>query len=287
MTSKRHQRVCIYCGADFLTNHNGQKLCDTKCSNAIKARRKRERRLVDKDKLNTQAKIRRQESPLKYLLYSAKSRALSKNIEFDLSEEDLTIPEKCPALDINIISDGERSGNSPSLDRIDNTKGYISGNVAVISDRANRIKNDSTILELESVIKYMSRHILDTLFIPVKPTPASRPRISRYGNYYPKSYTDYRKATYQYLKKLKDKYSVMDGTYQVYLEFICYRPKKPSNSYPRGDCDNHQKAILDSITYAQIFWKDDDVITKITAEKRYQKEDEQVGTIISVMRIGE
>jgi hypothetical protein len=37
---------------------------------------------------------------------------------------------------------------SPTLDRIDNSKGYIVGNVWVISMRANRLKSDATVDEL-------------------------------------------------------------------------------------------------------------------------------------------
>jgi hypothetical protein len=39
--------------------------------------------------------------------------------------------------------------NSYSLDRIDSNKGYVKGNVWVISRRANVIKNNATLEELE------------------------------------------------------------------------------------------------------------------------------------------
>ena len=42
-----------------------------------------------------------------------------------------------------------------TIDRVDPDGGYVTGNVRVISMRANRIKSDASIAELESVIAYM------------------------------------------------------------------------------------------------------------------------------------
>jgi len=44
---------------------------------------------------------------------------------------------------------------APSIDRVDNSKGYVPGNVRIISWRANRLKNDATVEEMELIIKYM------------------------------------------------------------------------------------------------------------------------------------
>ena len=78
--------------------------------------------------------------------------------EFTLSIEDIPeIPEYCPVLGIKIEA-SKVSGpldSSPSLDRIDATKGYIPGNVQIISNRANRIKADATAEELEKVYLYV------------------------------------------------------------------------------------------------------------------------------------
>ena len=114
------------------------------------------------------------------------------------------------------------------------------------------------------------------IFIPTKPTPASRPRISRYGNYYPKGYTEFRREIYMFLKTLQSTLKATDNVpFRVELEFICKKPKKPSNSYPRGDVDNYVKAYLDSLTYAQLFWADDIQVTELVATKRYQEEGEE------------
>jgi len=57
----------------------------------------------------------------------------------------------CPILGIPLIPGiGAQSPNSPSLDRIIPSLGYVKGNIAVISYRANAMKNDATIDELES-----------------------------------------------------------------------------------------------------------------------------------------
>lgn len=85
-----------------------------------------------------------------------KKRAKLKGFEFNLELSDIPeIPEFCPVLGIPIIpNDGAHcpTDNSPSVDRIDSTKGYIKGNVHIISNRANRIKSDATIDELRMVL---------------------------------------------------------------------------------------------------------------------------------------
>ena len=61
----------------------------------------------------------------------------------------MTIPEFCPILGIPLIRVGTiATDNSPSIDRIDSTKGYIKGNVQVISKKANTLKNSSSLSEL-------------------------------------------------------------------------------------------------------------------------------------------
>ena len=77
--------------------------------------------------------------------------------EFSISFGDLVFPTHCPILGIELdyFSQDGRQENSPSFDRIDPLKGYIKGNVAVISWRANRIKNDGTAEEHEKIAKFM------------------------------------------------------------------------------------------------------------------------------------
>jgi len=115
--------------------------------------------LTKKEKRNAyQAKYRDEkiysskENRIKHMLFTIKNRALRKGIEFDITYEDLTIPDVCPLLGIKIVWDVPTKGpvhNSPSVDRIDSSKGYIKGNVHVISYRANTLKSNATPEELE------------------------------------------------------------------------------------------------------------------------------------------
>ncbi len=93
------------------------------------------------------------------MLTKAKTRSKEKNIEFNITKEDINIPEYCPVLGIKIEKNPDaitkNSPNLPTLDRVDNNKGYIKGNIKVISYRANALKNNATLEELEMVINYM------------------------------------------------------------------------------------------------------------------------------------
>lgn len=94
------------------------------------------------------------------MLTGAKVRAKQQGLPFDITIADIVIPEVCPVLGIPIQSgEGKLSPNSPSLDKIAPEKGYVKGNICVISHRANSIKSNGTIEEHEAVIKYMKKHL--------------------------------------------------------------------------------------------------------------------------------
>lgn len=76
--------------------------------------------------------------------------------------ESMDVPDICPMLGVELNYNGtgvegwgSKKENSPSLDRIDSSKGYVKDNIQVISWRANRIKNDSTPEELIKIATYM------------------------------------------------------------------------------------------------------------------------------------
>jgi hypothetical protein len=83
----------------------------------------------------------------------AKRRAGQHKIKFNIKVEDIVIPDVCPVLKIPIYRDTDGlCANSPSLDRIDPSKGYVKGNIRVISFRANTLKNNATLKELTMLL---------------------------------------------------------------------------------------------------------------------------------------
>jgi len=93
------------------------------------------------------------------LLGLARTRARRKGLEFNISENDIEWGTHCPVLGIEIDYSvrGKHKDNSPTLDRSDNRKGYVRGNVCVISFRANEIKSNGTAEELRLVAEYAAR----------------------------------------------------------------------------------------------------------------------------------
>jgi len=84
---------------------------------------------------------------------------MARGLPFDITPEDIVIPALCPVLGIPLLVGGGTGfhNSSPSLDRTDNARGYVKGNVQVISLRANRIKCDSTVDEMRKLLAYMEK----------------------------------------------------------------------------------------------------------------------------------
>lgn len=101
-------------------------------------------------------RARRLAHPIKRMMQEAKARADKRGFEFSINESDVDMPTVCPVLGIPIgIGHGARADGSPSIDRIDTRRGYVAGNVRVISWRANRLKNDATLAELRAIVRYV------------------------------------------------------------------------------------------------------------------------------------
>lgn len=97
-------------------------------------------------------KDKRINEPEYFIYASVKSNAKKKGIPFDLTKEYIRSiwPEdnKCPITGMFLYITGRDGGrnyrDSASLDRLVPELGYVKGNVAIISMRANHMKNDVT-----------------------------------------------------------------------------------------------------------------------------------------------
>ncbi len=90
------------------------------------------------------------ENRRKLLLFKVRERAQEAGLECTITVDDIIIPTYCPYLGIELTHDlgkGQLPTNS-SVDRIDSTKGYIPGNIQIISRMANTMKNSATMEQL-------------------------------------------------------------------------------------------------------------------------------------------
>lgn len=95
----------------------------------------------------------------KVMYMNAKARAKRTNIYFDIQIDDIVIPDCCPVLGIKLYRESRKDWcNAPSIDRIDNTKGYTKDNIMIISRRANILKKDATIDELIRIGKFYNEY---------------------------------------------------------------------------------------------------------------------------------
>ena len=111
------------------------------------------------------------------LVTGARRRAKNKNLPFEIdldyvrsmAGENAEFASHCPVFGIALDWSCMRGNgskplpNSPSLDRIDPERGYVKGNVKIISFRANLIKSDASPSELKLVAAYCSQALVDSL----------------------------------------------------------------------------------------------------------------------------
>lgn len=103
--------------------------------------------------------------PVQRLLTAIKSRAKKSGILFSLTPSNIKIPDRCPVLNMPLRWGWQHGGrgyrdDSPSIDRLDPELGYVPGNVVVVSHRANRLRSDAAVWELEAILEFY-REALD------------------------------------------------------------------------------------------------------------------------------
>jgi hypothetical protein len=112
--------------------------------------------LANKESIDQTVSKRRKTNPEWFLFYSAKARAKRSGIPFSITVSDIVVPSVCPVFGTPLTC-GVKSvhDSSASLDRIIPELGYVKGNIAVISHRANRIKNNATLADLRILVRFL------------------------------------------------------------------------------------------------------------------------------------
>lgn len=167
--SKKKNKLCAFCGK--IPPTFGKSFCKNCLKQASKKQKEKRTKAIinglcitccknestNNHRCEICLKKYKRDLPLATKLFrNARSRATKNNLEFSIIESDIVVPEYCPILGMklqeNILS---AKSNSYSIDRIDSNKGYVKGNIHVISHRANQLKSDGTIQELEALLSYL------------------------------------------------------------------------------------------------------------------------------------
>jgi hypothetical protein len=96
------------------------------------------------------------------LVNASKQRALKKQIEHTITVEDIKkiypVDGCCPVFGFKLeFGNAGFREHSPSIDRIDPSKGYTKDNIQILSWKANRIKGYATVEDLEAVLAYLKQ----------------------------------------------------------------------------------------------------------------------------------
>jgi hypothetical protein len=123
----------------------------------IKQRKLKNRDILLKRRRELRA-IKHLSNPEIFLLEASKDRARKKGLKHTITLNDIKIPSVCPVLGIPLKPGiGNPTHNSPSIDRIDNNKGYTPDNIVIVSWRVNDLKRNSTIDELEKIVSFYKK----------------------------------------------------------------------------------------------------------------------------------
>lgn len=116
-------------------------------------------REANREKSQEYVKAWERRHPLRAMYQKSKSGAKARGLEFTVTMEDITWVTHCPIFGIELSYERDKKtphrADYPTLDRWDNNKGYVPGNVFVISWLANRMKWHATIDQFEAILRYM------------------------------------------------------------------------------------------------------------------------------------
>ena len=125
VTYQGQEGKCPNCNVTFTSVNNRQIYCSSSCQSKAYRKTHQGWRVSKLERL--------------------KGSAARRGLEIDLSPEDIPMPESCAYLGLTLDYESSSiTDNSPSVDRIDNTKGYIKGNIQTISNKANIMKHNAS-----------------------------------------------------------------------------------------------------------------------------------------------
>jgi hypothetical protein len=157
-------RICGHCNIEkeileFRTapdNRDGYRSCCKQCE--------REKCTARSKKIRESGNL---QMLLKILIQSSRSRAKRKGVKCDKTEDLLEelYPKTVKAFKCQccgkILKLRKDWKDGMSIDRVDNEKGYVVGNVALICRRCNFLKNESSLKELKMLVAYVENFYND------------------------------------------------------------------------------------------------------------------------------
>jgi hypothetical protein len=126
---------------------------------ATNAANQRQLRAADPDRFRRYERELRLKNRAADLVNKARGRAKARGLSFTLSSEDISpLPSHCPVFGFELDYELSRASfNSPTLDRVDNDKGYELGNVIVVSRKANTMKSDGTVEDMKLLYEFYEK----------------------------------------------------------------------------------------------------------------------------------
>ena len=153
---------CKVCGSEFTPNYPSTKICSEAC--------RKVQRKVSRDKWRTKtpehktlwsgySKAYRERNPHKAKLTALRIRAEKLGLPFDLDEQWLeeNCPAVCPVLGLPL--DGKSRDTTLSFDRLVPEQGYTKDNCVPMSMKANRLKSNASLEDLERIVAFLKEKL--------------------------------------------------------------------------------------------------------------------------------
>lgn len=154
----RVDRGCQNCGSRLRSDNRSGYCNAPDCHRIWERVRAQQRRANNPEDYRTYDREYKRSHRAQTALVRAKRRALKCGVPFNLTIEDLPpIPDICPVLGVPFVcGEGRVVPESLTLDRIDLALGYVRGNVMWLSHRANAMKQNASLEQLQQFARWAS-----------------------------------------------------------------------------------------------------------------------------------